>query len=76
MTIVTTSGPFTHDTNTVQKTMVTVLLALVPATAFNSYLFGWPAIMLFAITIGSCVAVEAACLVLANRPVKAALNDY
>ena len=69
------SGPFTYTTNSVQKTMFTVLLALLPATAFNFYLFGWPAILLFAVTIGSCVAVEAACLALGNQSVKAALGD-
>ena len=61
------SGPFAHSSNTVQRTMFTVLLALTPATAFNLYLFGWPAILLFTVTIGACVAVEAACLALADR---------
>jgi len=75
MNIVTTSGPFTHKANSVQNTMATVLLALLPATAFNLYLFGWPAILLFTVTIASCVAIEAACLALANQPVKITLSD-
>ena len=75
MTQVTSSGPFTHKNNTVQKVMTTVLLALLPATAFNLYLFGWPAILLFLVTIGSCVAVEAGCLMLAGKPVKETLGD-
>jgi electron transport complex protein RnfD len=75
MTPATTSGPFTHKANSVQKVMTTVLLALLPATAFNMYLFGWPAILLFAVTIGSCVAIEAGCLVLAGKPVKETLSD-
>ena len=75
MNIATTSGPFTHGSNTVQKTMFMVLLALVPATAFNMFLFGWPAIFLFAVTVGSCVVVEAACLALAGRPVVVTLGD-
>lgn len=70
------SGPFTHQVNSVQKTMFTVLLALMPATAFNLYLFGWPAILLFTVTVGSCVAAEAICLALAGQPMKAALSDY
>lgn len=70
------SGPFTHQASSVQKTMFTVLLALVPATAFNLYLFGWPAILLFTITIGSCIIVEAGCLVLAGQPVKTSLGDW
>ena len=75
MNIATSSGPFTHGYSSVQKTMFTVLLALTPATAFNLYLFGWPAILLFTVTISACVAVEAACLSLANQPVKATLSD-
>jgi electron transport complex protein RnfD len=55
--------------------MATVLLALLPATAFDLYLFGWPALFLFAVTIGSCVAIEAACLAVADRPVKVTLSD-
>lgn len=69
------SGPFTHKANSVRNVMALVLLALLPATAFNLYLFGWPAIFLFAVTIGSCVAVEALCLSLAGRPVMATLAD-
>jgi electron transport complex protein RnfD len=69
------SGPFTHKVNSVQRTMYTVLLALVPVTAFDLYLFGLPAILLFAVTIGSCVAMEAISLSLAGRPVKATLAD-
>ena len=75
MTIATTSGPFTHKDNSVQKVMTTVLLALLPATAFDIYLFGWPALLLFAVTIGSCVAIEALCVALVDRPVKVALSD-
>ncbi|MDD2915061.1 MAG: RnfABCDGE type electron transport complex subunit D [Gallionella sp.] len=75
MTIPTSSGPFTHASTSVQKTMFMVLLALLPATAFNMYLFGWPAIFLFAVTIGSCVIIEAGCLMLAGRPVKVTLAD-
>jgi Na+-translocating ferredoxin:NAD+ oxidoreductase subunit D len=69
------SGPFTHAANSVRQTMLTVLLALAPATLFNAWLFGWPAILLFAVTVGACVAVEAACLALAGRSVQAGLAD-
>src|SRR5574340_1682155 len=74
-TMTTKSGPFAHASASVQKTMFTVLLALLPATAFNLYLFGWPAILLFTVTVGACVAVEAACLALAGKPVAATLAD-
>ena len=69
------SGPFAHGFSSVQKTMFLVLLALTPATLFNLYLFGWPAILLFTVTVGACVAVEAGCLAMAGKPVKATLAD-
>ncbi|MFZ2302604.1 MAG: RnfABCDGE type electron transport complex subunit D [Gallionella sp.] len=69
------SGPFAHGFSSVQKTMFTVLLALTPATLFNLYLFGWPAILLFTVTVGACLAVEAGCLALAGKPVVATLAD-
>lgn len=69
------SGPFTHAATSVQKTMNTVLLALVPAAAFDIWLFGWPALFLFAITIAACLATEAACLKLAGKPLRPSLGD-
>ncbi len=69
------SGPFTHAPTGVQKTMFTVLLALVPATVFDLVLFGWPAVFLFVTTIAACVATEALCLTMAGQPVKATLAD-
>lgn len=75
MTLTTSSGPFTHKANSVQKVMTTVLLALLPATAFDIYLFGWPALFLFTTTIASCVAIEAACVALADQPAKISLSD-
>ena len=69
------SGPFAHADNSVQRTMFTVLLALTPATLFNLYLFGWPAILLFTVTVGACVVAEALSLALAGRPVSGTLAD-
>jgi Na+-translocating ferredoxin:NAD+ oxidoreductase subunit D len=65
----TKSGPFSHAPNSVVRTMALVMVALVPATLFNFWLFGWPAIFLFLATTGSCVAVEALCLRLAGKDV-------
>lgn len=76
MTTTILSAPFTHGANSVQRTMFLVLLALAPATLFNFYLFGWPAIFMFFITIGACVGIEAWCLRLSGKPVKPALADY
>ncbi len=70
------SGPFTHAPNSVQQTMNTVLLALLPALVFNAYLFGWPGIFLFSVTVFACVLIEAGCLFLAGQPVGATLSDF
>jgi electron transport complex protein RnfD len=60
--VIEKSGPFTHGPNSVQRTMFTVLAALTPATLFNLWLFGWPAIFLFLVTVAACVVVEMACV--------------
>lgn len=69
------SGPFTHAPTSVPKIMNTVLLALVPATLFDLYLFGWPAVFLFALSIGACLGAEAICLRLGGRPLQPTLSD-
>lgn len=71
----TVSAPYTHSAASVQKTMMAVILALVPATAFNLYLFGWPAVFLFAVTIGACAAMEALALVLRGERPLPTLGD-
>lgn len=49
--------------------MMLVMAALTPATAYGFYLFGWPAIILFSITLGSAFIFEVICLLLAKRSV-------
>ncbi|MGE5489993.1 MAG: RnfABCDGE type electron transport complex subunit D [Actinomycetota bacterium] len=69
------SAPFSHALSNVSRTMVLVMAALVPATLFNFWLFGWPAIFLFLVTIGACLAIEAVCLQLAGKDVAFTLGD-
>ncbi len=69
------AGPYTHDRNSVGRIMGLVLLALLPATLFSLYLFGWPAIFLFATTIFACLLFEAASLRLAGKRVRPFLLD-
>lgn len=69
------SAPFTHAEHGVGRTMALVMLALAPATAFNFWLFGWPAIFLFAATIVACLAVEALCLHWAGKDIVFYLSD-
>jgi electron transport complex protein RnfD len=69
------SGPFAHAATSVQTTMTTVMLALVPATLFNLYLFGWPAVFLFAVTVASCAVMEVFALILGGRRIRPTLGD-
>ncbi len=69
------AGPFTHAPTSVSKTMFTVLAALTPATLFNLWMFGWPAIFLFLVTVGSCVALEFLCVRIAGGSPEGAIGD-
>jgi len=69
------SGPHAHGAISVSRTMVLVMLALLPATLFGVYIYGWPALNLFLVTVGSAIIAEAACLKLAGKPVRPYLKD-
>jgi len=74
-TIAPVSGPHTHTPASVTSVMGNVILALLPATLFGIYLFGWPAFNLFLLTILSAVLAEALCLWLADKPLLPFLGD-
>ena len=63
------SSPHTHSGKSVQQTMILVMVALAPATLFGLYLFGWPAINLFLITILSCLLIETFALKIMGKPI-------
>ncbi len=69
------AGPYTHSNNSVSRTMGLVMLALLPATGYSLYLFGWPAIFLFATTLFACLLFEAGSLRLAGKRVRPFLLD-
>jgi Na+-translocating ferredoxin:NAD+ oxidoreductase subunit D len=69
------SAPHTTTTQSVSRVMATVMLALAPATLFGFWLYGWPSIWLFVITVGSAAFGEALCLRLMDRPIMPALYD-
>ncbi len=69
------AGPFTHTANSVTRTMMWVIVALTPGTAYGLWLFGWPAVLLFAITLASALAGEAAMLMMLGQPVRDRLWD-
>ena len=59
----------------VRAIMGVVMLALAPATLFGLFLFGWPAMFLFAVTVLAAIGFEGCCLKIAGRPVMGTLSD-
>ncbi|MGN0383399.1 MAG: RnfABCDGE type electron transport complex subunit D [Eubacterium sp.] len=53
------STPHTRSSNTTQRIMMDVCIALIPASAVGIYVFGVRALLHIIITIFSCIAVEA-----------------
>ena len=81
MSVVSTSrpvaSPHAHAGKTVAGTMMRVELALVPATLFAFWLYGWPSFLIWALTLLSCVGFEALCLRLKGDPRPSrALKDH
>lgn len=68
------ASPHAHDKSSVNRIMIKVCLALTPATLFGFYLFGWPAIILFSLTVLAAIVSEAFCLYLAGRPLNQVLD--
>ncbi len=69
------AGPYTHERSSIGRTMGLVMLALLPATALSLYQFGWPAILLFLLTIASALAAESVSLYFMGKPQKPFLLD-
>lgn len=69
------AGPFAHAPTSIQRTMALVMLALLPATLFGFWQFGWPAILLFSTTLGTAVFAESVCLRIAGKPLRPYLLD-
>lgn len=55
------AAPHAHGGAEVGRTMRRVQLALLPATLFGFWIFGWPAVHLFLLTVGACLLTEAVC---------------
>lgn len=69
------SAPFTRSDLQIRSIMLTVVLALLPATGWGLFVFGWPALFMFFSTVLSALFFEAMCLKLMGRPVRATLAD-
>lgn len=68
-------APHTHVGGSVQRTMGLVMLALAPATLWQIYLFGWPALNLLLLSIAFALLFEAGSLRIAKRPLRPAMMD-
>jgi len=69
------SSPHVHAPLSVQRMMFDVMLALLPATLFGVWLFGWPAFNLLLLSIVTALASEAAALQIAGKPLARPLTD-
>ena len=61
------ASPHAHSGASVSRVMLRVMLALTPATFYGFWLFGWPAVHLFWITVAGCVLSELFCQRLMGR---------
>ncbi|MCM8611884.1 RnfABCDGE type electron transport complex subunit D [Accumulibacter sp.] len=69
------AAPHAAGANSVARVMLWVAAALLPATLFGFWLYGWPALHLWWITTASAILGEALCLRLRRQPVRASLRD-
>ena len=72
---VAVAAPHATTANSAGRVMATVMLALAPATLFGFWLYGWPAIHLWIITVAAAMLGEAACLRLMDRKALPVLFD-
>lgn len=69
------ASPHTHQTISIGGIMLQVWLALLPASLFGIWLYGWPALNLLLLTTAAALAAEAIGQRLLGRPVLPALKD-
>ncbi len=68
-------APHAHAPMTVGQIMATVMLALAPATLYGFWLYGWPAVFLWTVAMGTALLAEAATLWLQGRAARPVLLD-
>lgn len=68
-------APHAHAVTSVGRIMTTVILALVPATLYGFWLYGWPAVFVWAVALATALLAEAVALGLQGRPARPALFD-
>lgn len=68
-------SPHAHAATSIRKVMGTVMLALAPATLFGFWLYGWPAINLWAVSLIAAILGEAFVLRVQRRAVRPVVMD-
>jgi len=68
-------SPHAHAPSSIGKVMLTVMLALTPATLFGFWLYGWPAINLWAVAIIAAILGEAFVIRIQQRVVRPVIMD-
>ena len=68
------SSPHAHGRITVDRLMLDVIIALMPATAAGIWFFGMPAVWTIAVCVASCVVCEALCRLAMRR--ESTLGDF
>jgi electron transport complex protein RnfD len=63
------SSPHIHDGKRIDDIMRLVIVALVPASLFSVYMFGWRALLTIVLSIGSAVLFELAWQKMVRKPV-------
>lgn len=66
--LITSPPPHIHAAISVDKIVYWTIGSLMPAVLWVLYLFGWPALLVLSLCVGTAVLTEAACLKLKNKP--------
>lgn len=69
------AAPHANTRNSAGRVMATVMAALAPATLFGFWLYGWPAVYLWCVTVFAAMLGEAFCLRLMGRQATPVLFD-
>lgn len=64
---VVSTNPHTHSGASVQRIMLDVIIALIPALLLSFHYFGWHAVRLVTVCVVGCVATEALCRKMMGR---------
>ncbi|MFQ5518381.1 MAG: RnfABCDGE type electron transport complex subunit D [Mariprofundus sp.] len=75
MPMIMLSSPHAHGGDSIRMQMFTVMVALLPATLFSVYLFGWLSLFLIVTCMAVSLITEAVCLKLMQRPLSTLLDN-